>query len=71
MTKLILALMVVTRESKNIEAATSNGRNSLKQMNRGIFYIIGRKEVNIQIKKKLLTSSENHKIDSAQKNMGR
>ena len=40
--------MVVTRESKNIEAATSNGRNSLKQMNRGILYTIGRKEVNIQ-----------------------
>ena len=40
----MLALMVVTRESKNIEAATSNGRNSLKEMNRGIN---GRKEVNI------------------------
>ena len=44
--------MVVTRESKNIEAATSNGRNSLKKMNKGIFYIIGRKKVNIQNLKK-------------------
>ena len=40
-------------------------------MNRGIFYIIGRKLVNIQNFKKLLTFSANHKIDSAQKNMGR
>ena len=38
--------MVVTRESKNIKAATSNGRNSLKQMKRGSFYVNGRKEVN-------------------------
>ena len=63
--------MVVTRESKNIEAASSNGRNSLKQINRGTFYIIGGKEVNIQKFKKLLTYSANHKINSAQKNMGR
>jgi hypothetical protein len=55
--------MVVTRESKYTKAATSYGRNSLKQMN--IFYIINRNLIDIQNLKKnylLVLHSTKHKV---------